>query len=241
MASNTTIQAGRDVPSDGAREFLAQEYQSLYTLHQSAKDVGDTRLNFYVTFAAAVGSILIAAQQFIRPDIYRWMLLGGITIIMCLGLITFRKMLQRRTAIIIYRRRLRRIRLWFAKYYPEIIPALPYEIDRDSPMHWGHNKLGSTAFSVAFINTALIFVLALALSVDIFGVVELWWSFPGSLVLCVLIWRLHLIWANRWMQAADQQDLKNIAHMDAINPYSTQFVSETGVEAHKSDVNPHTT
>ena len=142
---------------EGAKEFLLEEYRSLYALHQEAKASGETRLNFFVTFVAAVSTVIITLQSFISVELRPW-LVGGIALILIIvGLITFRKMLQRRVATVIYRRRLGRIRAWFYKYYPLVAEGLPYDITLDVRMDWGaKGRLGSTAFSVAFINTALI-------------------------------------------------------------------------------------
>ena len=40
----------------GAREFILQEHQGLYSLYQSTKEVGDNRLNFYVTFVSTAAA-----------------------------------------------------------------------------------------------------------------------------------------------------------------------------------------
>jgi hypothetical protein len=127
---------------DGAKDFLLHEYESLYALHQEAKAVGETRLNFFVTFTAAVGTVVVAIQSSLRDEAKPWLLGGVIAILLVVGLITFRKMLQRRVAIIVYRRRLSRIRAWFLKYYPVVALGLPYDVSQTVRMDWGKNKLG---------------------------------------------------------------------------------------------------
>ncbi|HEX6288380.1 MAG TPA: hypothetical protein VFZ66_04275 [Herpetosiphonaceae bacterium] len=214
MIRDDTQPKPRKAPADGAKDFLLHEYQSLYALHQHAKDVGETRLNFYITFAAALGSVLIATQQFIRSDIHLWLLIAGLAVIMCLGFITFRKMLQRRVATILYRRRLGRVRAWFAFHYPEILPGLPYAIGREIPMDWGKYKLGSSAFSVAFLNTILVIVLVFIILLNSFGLTAVWWSIPASGIVGAATWWFHLVWKDRWLRAAEMQDRQEMADLD---------------------------
>lgn len=208
----------------GAKEFLLQEYQSLYALHQDAKAVGDTRLNFFVTFVAAVSTATITMQSFISPELRTW-LIGGIAIILIIvGLITYRKMLQRRVAIVIYRRRLSRIRAWFVKYYPPIATGIPYDINQNIKMDWGgKSRLGSTAFSVAFINTALITLSVLAVCLISFGLNASIWVIPLSVISAVLSWIFHVSWKNSWMKNAeinDEKDLQELEKIKSIKPQS---------------------
>ncbi|MBL8091776.1 MAG: hypothetical protein JNJ43_15675 [Anaerolineales bacterium] len=209
----------------GAKEFLLQEYQSLYALHQDAKAVGDTRLNFFVTFVAAVSTATITMQSFILPELRTW-LIGGIAIILIIvGLITYRKMLQRRVAIVVYRRRLSRIRAWFVKYYPPIATGIPYDIKHNIRMDWGgKSRLGSTAFSVAFINTALITLSVLAVCLISFGLNASIWVIPLSVTSAVLSWVFHVSWKNSWMKNAeisDEKDLQELEKIKSVKPQSS--------------------
>jgi hypothetical protein len=213
-----------DEAISGAKEFLLQEYQSLYALHQEAKAVGETRLNFFVTFVAAVSTAAITLQSFIAAELRTW-LISGITIILIIvGLITYRKMLQRRVAIILYRRRLSRIRAWFVEFYPPVVSGLPYDTNQNIKMDWGgKNRLGSTAFSVAFINTALITLSVLALGLISFGLNASVWVFPVSVISGVISWILHVTWKNNWMKNAeihDQKDIEKLEKMVSAKPQS---------------------
>ncbi len=214
-----------DEAISGAKEFLLQEYQSLYALHQDAKAVGDTRLNFFVTFVAAVSTATITMQSFILPELRTW-LIGGIAIILIIvGLITYRKMLQRRVAIVVYRRRLSRIRAWFVKYYPPITTGIPYDINQNIRMDWGgKSRLGSTAFSVAFINTALITLSVLAVCLISFGLNASIWVIPLSVISAVLSWVFHVSWKNSWMKNAeisDEKDLQELKKIKSLKPQSS--------------------
>jgi hypothetical protein len=178
--------------------------------------VGERRLNFYITFTAGVGTIIIAAQEIVVPEMGIWLLVGGITLILSLGLITFRKMLQRRTALIIFRRRLARIRTWFVEYYPSVASGLPYDIGEEFPMDWGKNRLGSTAYSVAFINTALVILAVAAMSVTTFSVNALWWALPVAATSGATTWWLHLLWKIKWMQSAEDYDRERLLALDEL-------------------------
>lgn len=206
-----------DEAISGAKEFLLKEQQSLYALHQDTKAVGETRLNFFVTFVAAVSTGAITLQSFITAELRTW-LVGGITIILVIvGLITYRKMLQRREAIILYRRRLSRIRAWFVKYYPPVISGLPYDTTQTIKMDWGEkNQLGSTAFSVAFINTALITLSVLAMGLISFGADASLWVIPVSLISGAISWVLHIKWKINWMKNAEIRDQVNIEKLEKM-------------------------
>jgi hypothetical protein len=208
---------------EGAKEFLLQEHQSLYALHQEAKAAGETRLNFYVTFVAAVSTVAITVQSFVVAELRIWLLGGVAVILLIVSLITYRKMLQRRVAIIIYRRRLSRIRAWFVKHYPSIITGLPYDINQEISMDWGgsKNRLGSTAFSVAFVNTALVVISLLATALSAFGLSATGWAIPTAIVSGVVTWFFHIHWKNKWMEDAEARDQKEMRALEEIKPQTS--------------------
>jgi hypothetical protein len=207
----------KDEAIAGAKEFLLQEYQSLYALHQEAKAVGETRLNFFITFVATVSTAAIAVQSFVSPELRLWVIGGGTIILIVLGLATYRKMLQRRAVLIIYRRRLSRIRAWFVKYYPPVISGLPYDTNQNIKMNWnGKNKLGSTAFSVAFINTALITLSVLALGLMSASLNVSVWTVPLALFSGIVSWTLHITWKNNYLKNAENNDQKDIEKLDKM-------------------------
>lgn len=205
---------------EGAKEFLLQEHQGLYALHQEAKAAGETRLNFYVTFVAAISTVALAVQSFVIVDLRAWLLGGVASILLIVGLITYRKMLQRRVAIVVYRRRLSRIRAWFVQYYPSIITGLPYDINQNISMHWGgsKSKLGSTAYSVAFINTALVVGATLAVTLTAFGLSAIVLAFPVAIISGAATWFFHLQWKNKWMEDAEVRDQKEMRALEEIRP-----------------------
>lgn len=208
-----------DESVEGAKEFLLQEYQSLYALHQETKAVGETRLNFFVTFVAAISTAAITVQSFIMPELRAW-LIGGITIILIsVGIVTYRKMLQRRVAIVIFRRRLSRIRAWFAHYYPAVISGLPYDISQNIRMDWGNKSgLGSTAFSVAFLNTAVIMLSVVTIGLLSFGLNAVIWVAPIAIFSAAISWLFHILWKLKWMKDAESRDEKALRELDNIKP-----------------------
>lgn len=211
---------------EGAKEFLLQEYQSLHALHQEAKAVGETRLNFFVTFVATVSTGAIAVQSFISAELRTWLIGGVAVILIIVGLITYRKMLQRRVAIVIYRRRLSRIRAWFVNYYPPVITGLPYDTNQNVRMDWGgKSRLGSTAFSAAFINTALILLSILSVGLLSFGLNAAIWVIPVSIISGIISWLFHISWKNRWMKDAEIRDEKDLRELDKIKSKQPQASS----------------
>jgi hypothetical protein len=208
---------------EGAKEFLLEEYRSLYTLHQQAKEAGEARLNFFVTFVAGVSAAVVTLQSFILEEA-RPLLIGGIALILVIvGLITFRKMLQRRVATVIYRRRLGRIRAWFVKHYPQVAGGLPYDISQNVRMDWGaKGRLGSTAFSVAFINTALITLSVLGVGLMYFGLDSLTWLVPVGTLSGALSWYLHILWKSQWMKKAERRDLDDLRALENLIPLKTK-------------------
>jgi hypothetical protein len=206
-----------DKAVEGAKEFLLLEYQSIYTLHQEAKAVGETRLNFYVTFAAAVLTATITIQSFILPELRIWIITSIAFILISVGLITYRKMLQRRAVIVIYRRRLARIRAWFVKYYPPVSTGLPYDTNQNIKMDWGSkSKLGSTASSVAVINTALIILAILTIGITAFGTIAAIWAAPIALLGGFISWGCHILWKINYMKRAESSDEKDLHALDKV-------------------------
>lgn len=197
-----------NIPTDGAKDFLLLEFQTLFTAHENTKEAGEKRLSFYITFAAAISTAIFAGLGLVAREMQLWLLIGGAITILLVGSITFRKMIQRRIAVIIYRRRLSRIRGWFAKYYPEVTSGLSHEIHRNIPMDWGRNNLGTTAHSVALINTAVIVLAVATTTVTITGLTAWWWGLLIASACGALTWQLHLVWKRRLFQGAELRDQK---------------------------------
>jgi len=193
-------------------EFLLIQYDTIATLHQDAKEVGDKRLNFLLTFIGVVITVLIAAPQFVDFVRFTWIFFTGITFSLLLGLITFRKMLQRRETTIVYRRRLARIARWFSENDPSIIPGLPYTInENDIPMDWPKRRWGrwgTTAFSVLLINCILVILFILYISVALIQVQPYYLSIPVAAVGAIVTWWLLNIYKRAWMRAAEQRDYR---------------------------------
>ena len=201
---------------DSAADFLLLEYESLYQLHQQAVAVGDSRLNFYIGFTAIMGSAVVGVQQFLLPAAYVWLLAFAVLMTLSLGLTTFRKILQRRTATIVYRRRLSRIRAWFVACSPSIAAALPYDLSQDQRLDWGKHRLGSTASSVAFINTGLVVLVVTGVAMSTFGIESFWWAIPAGAAAGVVTWWLHLVWKRRWFRAVEARDGRQAQRLEAM-------------------------
>jgi hypothetical protein len=203
-------------PGEGGINFLLLENENIRILHQDAKEVGEKRLNLFLTFTAIVGTAMISFQEFIVQEMRAWLLSGGALLILLLGLITYRKMLQRRTALVVYRRRMSRIRAWFLQNYPEIAPGLPFNINQDIHMDWGKNRLGSTAFSIAFIDTAIVTLSVIATCAITGGQDSLIWAIPLGGLCGLLTWQLHLYWKNVWMRFGEAMDETALQKLDDL-------------------------
>jgi hypothetical protein len=227
MPEETVEQTEGKAPPDGAKEFLLQEYQGLVLRHQAAKEEGEKRLNFYVAFVAAAGTVLVGAKQFIVDKVlYLWLLLGGIVLTLCLGLITFQKMLQRRDAVVIFRRRISRIRAWFLKYYPSISHALPFDVSQDIPIDWAGGKLGTTAFSVALINTMMVVLATISIVTTALDFAVVWWVLPIAAAAGAVTWWFHRLWKDKWIEQAEMRDKKEMLALDRLS--SEVSIDEVG-------------
>ena len=201
----------------GAREFLLEEYRRLADLHNDAKEVGETRLTFFVSVVGVVSSAIVLMMPKILPELQSWILGGVEVILISIGLATFRKMLQRRAATVVYRRRMSRIRAWFVKYYPLVVTGLPYEADQDLRMDWvGKKRLGSTAFAVAFINTAMIGLSVFGIGAMIFGTNPIIGIVVVSILSIVISWLAHIAWKTNWMKDAELRDKRAMEKLDQI-------------------------
>ena len=201
----------KNKPSDGAIQFLLHEYQNLITLHQDAKETGEKRLNFYITFTAAVGSLIIAVLKFINSQL-QFILVGfGTILILSFGLVIFKKMIHRRIALIIYRRRLARIRAWFTSHYPGICSGIPFSTNENMKMDWEVSTFGSTAFSVAFINIVISIVLSFTITYNL--IQRYSWMFASIISICTgfINWKFHVFWKNKWLKIGEKYDQKQLA------------------------------
>lgn len=189
----------------GAKEFLLQEYQSLNTLLQDSKSRGESRLNIFVTFVAAVLTASFTAHSFVDPEL-RPIVFGGISVILeILGLITFRKMLTRRIESVVCRRKMNKITLWFIDNYPSVKAGLLYSDSNDIKMNWGaKGNLGSSAFSMAIINSGILFLSILTLGIMVFGLGSVASIIILSTAASLVLWAVHIIWKNIWIDNAEK-------------------------------------
>lgn len=205
--------AASQPPSPTAVNFLMQEYNTLNQWHTMYKEAGDARLASFVTMTGVIVTTLIGAQNFVRQDLGLLLLVGGSIFLLFLGLLTYRKMLQRRSAIMVARRKMARIRAWFLKYYPELADGMVYTDDEHHAIDWGRTKLGSTARYIAVINCALVVVPIVWCSVQIFSTSALPWALPLAVVASAGLWYMHIFWKVRFFQRSEimyQNELQQV-------------------------------
>lgn len=204
---------------NGAKDFMLLEYDYMTRLHNDAKEVGEKRLNFLIAFSAAIGTVLLAAENLISTQSFRLVSISVLTLAIVIGVITFGKMINRRIAIVIYRRRLSRIRGWFLDNYPSIGSGLPYKVDIKLPMNWGGRfVLGTTASSVAAINILLLAILVILAFYLYSGSSQIVLAVIAAILSGIMKWIFLIIWKNVKLNNAERKDDEYLRKLEDPKP-----------------------
>lgn len=203
-------------PSKAAVDFLMQEYQILNQYHNMHKELGDTRLATFITMTGAVFTTLIAAQSFIRTELGPLLLAGGSLFLLLLGVITYRKMLVRRAALVISRRKMARIRIWFLCYYPELASGMAYSDNDHVKIDWGKYKIGTTARYIVLVNCALIILPFTWWIAQSYSVRALAWVIPLDVLIASGVWFIHIIWKQYFFIESDKNSQHELESLEAL-------------------------
>ena len=203
-------------PSKAAVDFLMQEYELLSQHFNMWKEVGETRLATFITMTGAVFTVLIAAQGFVSSELGLVLLAAGSTFLFLLGLITYRKMLVRRSVLTLTRRKMARIRIWFLRYYPELASGMVFSENDHTRFDWGKYKIGTTPRFIVVVNCALVILPITWWLVQSYSLKAFVWVIPLDAVLAVLVWYVHIVWKQRFFLASETMATEELEKLEAL-------------------------
>jgi hypothetical protein len=194
-------------------ELLLAEYQYLGDCFWRNEEVGERRVDFFITVTAALIAASLAAieQDFVAlgDDVVPALSLG-LAALLLFGFVTLVRMIHRNVTTDDYKRKQNRIRRYFADKDPDILKHLaydPYEVTpRTKKWHkvisLGHGGLVET---VQLLNSFIAFTLGALLALRF----PRWNAWLVGLVCSVAAWSLQFAYVKkRYDKKAEEDELK---------------------------------
>ncbi len=127
----------RGEPAEDGRQnsvnFLLEEYKSLQESFLRNEELGERRVNFFITLTTAVIGTLAAIWEVANDGIDRIFFFLGLVLVFLFGIVTLVRIIRRNLVTHEYLRALGRIRRYFADTDPAIQRFLPYPPYDDRP------------------------------------------------------------------------------------------------------------
>ena len=190
-------------------QFLLADLGVLKDFRQDLIQQGETRINFYVT-AASVSLVGIGVvSQGVAFDVAFLVSTFVVFGLIAMGLITFVRMVERSIGIVLYARRINRIRRYFQDCDKDIVQYMSFPAYDDVPRfrRMGLLTRGSDSFGlpelVAVLNSIVISSGAAVALAVVAGVSIVWPAILGASVFVVGL-VLHSGYHNRRMAAAER-------------------------------------
>ena len=182
-------------PADDGQEhhsvsFLLEEYKSLQESFLRNEELGERRVNFFITLTTAVIGALAAIWKISIDGIDLIFLSFGLAFVFLSGIVTLARIIRRNLITHEYLRALGRIRKYFADINPKIQPFLPYPPCDDRPQREKKWKdicslgTGGLVEMVSLVNSLVVAAICM-----LAGYGYPWWVFvPFGLLGLVTAW-----------------------------------------------------
>ena len=197
------------------RELMMAEYEDLVTSLRSNEELGERRLDVFLTVIAAVSAAIGLASSRFEDDQTALVAVALVaaSVLLIFGLMTLRRVMVRNVTTTLYRNGLRRIRAFYLQHQPDAAMLLPYPPSEKSLTRkrgalkrrkesaaenkrtsWWTLGTGGLLETVAAINCGLA-GLVVAASVWLLGV-ALIISLLVAVVAALGIWIAQMYWAD---------------------------------------------
>lgn len=117
---NASRESGTPVPGEAAKELLLEDFRYFSESFWRNEQVGETRVNYFVTLVTAVVAALVAlmnSQHGPAGQPLKFIVVSALTALFCIGLVTLERILKRNKATDQYKRGLDTIRQMFRDFY----------------------------------------------------------------------------------------------------------------------------
>jgi Ca2+/Na+ antiporter len=150
-----------------AADFLLAEYHTMENHLWKNEELGDRRVNIFLTVASAVmaaSASLMAGEDFftvtgtLNPKLF-WIIFFSLTAVFLFGLLTLSRIIRRNLETDSCKMALDRIRLYFLRLNPNIFPYLPFDPHKKIPQRRAHLLAfgsGGLVQTIVFINCLLL-------------------------------------------------------------------------------------
>lgn len=117
---NASRESGTPVPGEAAKELLLEDFRYFSESFWRNEQVGETRVNYFVSLVTAVVAALVAlmsSQHGPAGQPLKFIVVSALTTLFCIGLITLERILKRNKTTDEYKRHLDTIRQMFRDFY----------------------------------------------------------------------------------------------------------------------------
>lgn len=185
-----------NVKGNESQEFMLAQYELIHQRYLFEREVGEKRLNVFLTLITAVlGGLLLASTSQVAVADLPFLSVAGLALLLIFGFVTFDRIRLRTIACISWLTRANRVLKYFLDRHEELkLFAEPYAIVESSET-WGQSlMLNGLVRTVAILNTLTAIAIG-AIACENYG------SAPRPYWAIVLaaaaVWLVHvLLWRN---------------------------------------------
>lgn len=210
------------VPSPHSSDFLLAEFSALQERVANYEEIKSSRVNFFLVVVAAVAAglpTLLAQYSGLGPSIAA----ASSGLLLALGLITLDQLVDYSISIVVFYQRAGRIRRWYVKQDPTILPHVAFAASDDQPplsINFAALVFRGADAIVLFVNCITFALLVMALTVTWFPLFS-----PGALAISVgcaiLAWYLQKGWIGLKLGWAAKRHTDNIRFPEELPVEST--------------------
>lgn len=181
-----------------SKDYMIAEYQRLIDSFWKSEDIGEKRVNFFITLSTVVVTVLIAfREKEISNHIDRIFFLG-LVILLLFGIVTLMRIIHRNLESHIYLRAAGRIRRYFRDMDPQIQQYLffgPFDDQPQRKKHWENKSeifsfgTGGLVETVVLANSLIVVAILILLIIWLFDVV----NFNISWTILIIIFSIGIL------------------------------------------------
>ncbi len=178
---------------DSSIEAMLAEHERVSELYLYNSDMGEKRTSLYLTLVSAGGAVLIGVQQLgLDMRSLLWTATLFLAIMVVVGLVTFQRLIERRTRATEYLRAINRIHRYFVELDPALESYFYWPACDDVPSFGGNGgAFMGLRDVIAVLNSLFVGCLVAAIELVLWSHVAYAVVAASALVMVVVAWFAH--------------------------------------------------
>jgi hypothetical protein len=199
-------------PLDPSTEAMLAEHERLADLYLHNAEMGERRTSLYLTVISAGAAVFLGIAQFGPAiDSLLWPGVGFLVGMLVIGLVTFQRLVERRTRATEYLRAINRIHRYFVQNDPALEPYFYWPPCDDAPSFAGQGQaLTGLRDVIAVLNAIFVGILLVALGLLLWPTLHRAIVIPLGLVLGGAAWFLHDRYETRCCVRAERESAQYV-------------------------------